>query len=131
MHRCDLRQPRTSGSLTTVPSRSITIFHRSPYRALHRRCTDHHTPLGSITSGMWFLSSSRPGLAGVLRQITKGAIRAVAPNTTNPITNATIVKPITWRTLSFAIASRGSNQNGWIMFATPSPTATAIEINPR
>ena len=68
---------------------------------------------------------------GVRRQITYGAIRVVAPNTTNPITNATIVKPITWRTLSFAIASRGSNQNGWIMFATPSPTATAMEINPR
>src|SRR5271168_3602396 len=100
MHRCDLRQPRTSVSPTTVPSRSITVFHRTPshfainqkghvtticsklnvsspmraspvslgltalgYRALHRRCTDHRTPFGSVTSGMWFLCSSRPGLA--------------------------------------------------------------------
>ncbi|CNJ71529.1 Uncharacterised protein [Mycobacterium tuberculosis] len=54
-----------------------------------------------------------------------------ALNTAKPIRNATTVKPITWRTFSFAIASRGNSQKGWIMFATPSPIATAIDISPR
>ena len=62
---------------------------------------------------------------------TAGMSRNARPKTTSPTRKSTTVKPMTSRTFSLAIASTGSSQKGWIMFATCSPAATDMDSLPR
>jgi hypothetical protein len=117
-HRRHSGRPRAPAFHAAGTNRAV----RPPTRCCSAR-------FAAVPRGRWRGGVGADGVRGC--QPTAGMSRKDSPKTASPTRNSTTVKPMTSRTLSLAIASTGSSQNGWIMLATCSPAATDIDSLPR